>query len=340
MQAPFASSMSLTKNLSTVLVVVGILIACYYPSAFSQLPEYAIQRDVVYGGGQVKASAQPATRNLLLDAYFPVAGGETSRLNPAVILAFGGAFHRGDKGDFHFNEDGASDSSMADYCMALVQRGFACFSIEYRLTPEDPVFPDHFDQSILMPKALLESPIVTGRVEFVRKKMGLPPLNGRSRERLWNATFAAVEDMEVALNFVRSNASVYNVDPARIAIGGFSAGAMTAINLAYGAQADVQAVVALSGTNWGHALDKTVRETAPPLLLFAGQWDLPGIRRGSAYIVNLLQSRGVAVSQAWVPGFGHFYPMQAPSLSAQFEKVSIIDRLTHFLNENLRVRSG
>ena len=55
-----------------------------------------------------------------------------------------------------------------------------------------------------MPKRLLESPIVTGRVEFVRQKMGLPPLDEHSREQLWNATFAAVDDMEAALNFVRT----------------------------------------------------------------------------------------------------------------------------------------
>ncbi len=142
-----------------------------------------------------------------------------------------------------------------------------------------------------MPKRLLESPIVTGRVEFVRQKMGLPSLDEQSREQLWNATFAAVDDMEAALNFVRTNSKRYNVDPKAIALGGFSAGAMTAIILAYGKHADVSAVVALSSTSWGYNLNLTLLEDAPPLLLFAGQWDLPGIRQGSAGIAHLFKSR-------------------------------------------------
>lgn len=316
-----------------VLATVG-----HHSNAFAQPTEYEFLGDVVYGSGTVNASSQAADRDLLLDAYLPIDQSEDAPSKPAVVLAFGGAFHRGEKGDFQFSEDGASDSSMADYCAALAQRGYACFSIEYRLTPEDPALPEGLDNSILMPKRLLDSPIVTGRVEFVRQRMGLPPLNDQSREQLWNATFAAVDDMDTALSFIRANAEGYNIDPERIAIGGFSAGAMTAINLAYGKQAEVRAVVALSGTSWGYDLSKTVSQGAPPLLLFAGQWDLTGIRHGSAGIAKLFQSRNLPVSQAWVPGFGHFYPMEAPSLSTQFDQASIIDRLTRFLSQELQVQ--
>ncbi|MEP2552269.1 MAG: dienelactone hydrolase family protein, partial [Marinomonas sp.] len=191
------------------------------------------------------------------------------------------------------------------------------------------------DQSMLMPKALLNSPIVTGRVELVRKRMNLPPLNDQSRQQLWNATFAAVEDMESALGFIRQNADDLNVDPDRIALGGFSAGAMTAINLAYGKGADVQAVISLSGTSWGYDLNKTLNKDAPPLLLIAGQWDLQGIQMGSAGIAKLFKSRGVSSTEAWVPGFGHFYPKEAPSLSAGFDKSAVIDRLTKFLQREM-----
>lgn len=311
----------------------------HHSSAFARSQEHELQRDIVYGVGTVNASTQPVGRDLYLDAYVPIASSDNSDARPAIIFAFGGAFHRGDKGDFQYSEDGASDSSMADYCMALVRRGFACFSIEYRLAPQDPALPEDLDESIIMSKRLLQSPLVTGRVEFVRQRMNLPPLDDQSREQLWNATFAAVEDMEAALGFVRANAKDYNVDPDRIALGGFSAGAMTAINLAYGKGADVRAVVALSGTSWGYDLNKTVSENAPPLLLFAGQWDLTGIRHGSANIANLFESRGAPITQAWVPGFGHFYPMEAPSLSIQFVQASVIDRLTGFLSDNTQSRS-
>lgn len=330
--------MNQAKRLLSALTLCALALVGHHTTGLAQSAEYEVRSDVVYGRGLVGLSSEPTTRDLLLDAYVPVQDANDANPAPAIIFAFGGAFHRGEKGDFQFNEDGASDSSMADYCLALVRRGFACFSIEYRLMPEDPAPPAAMDESILMSKRLLESPIVTGRVEFVRQKMSLPPLDDQSREQLWNATFAAVEDMESALNFVRENSLRFNVDPNRIALGGFSAGAITAINLAYGRQADVRAVVALSGTSWGYDLNKTLAEDAPPLLLFAGQWDLPGIRQGSAGIASLFKSRGAPLSQSWVPGFGHFYPMEAPSLSDQFDQASVIDRLTRFLNEELQTR--
>ena len=304
--------------------------------AIAQAAEYEIKPNVVYGTGIVNAYTLPLDRDLYLDAYIPRAVGSEAP-TPAVILAFGGAFHRGEKGDFQFSEDGASDSSMADYCTALARRGFACFSIDYRLVPDDPALPSDLDDSKLMPKALLKNPAITSRIEFVRQKMGLPSLDENSREQLWNGTFAAIQDMETALNFVRANAQEFRVAPNKIAIGGFSAGAITAINLAYGKRADVQAVVALSGTSWGYDLNKTVSKDAPPILMFAGQWDLPGIRLGSASIAQLFQSRSAPLTQAWVPGFGHFYPMEAPSLAAQFDQQSIIDRVVHFLNETLQM---
>src|SRR3546814_19851764 len=71
---------------------------------------------------------RPRERDLLVDVYRPVAGGKPLANRPAVIMAFGGAFHRGDKGEEHFTEDGAQDSSMADYCRRFARDGYACFS--------------------------------------------------------------------------------------------------------------------------------------------------------------------------------------------------------------------
>ena len=45
--------------------------------------------------------------------------------------------------------------------------------------------------------------------------------------------------MRTALGFIKDHAKDYNIDAQRIALSGFSAGAMTAINLAYGEGADV-----------------------------------------------------------------------------------------------------
>lgn len=291
-------------------------------------------RNTVYGYGAINVSGDSQERPLLLDAYLPPPPEGRNEATPAIIMAFGGAYHRGEKGDFQFYEDGAHDSSMADYCEAFAARGIACFSIDYRLTPEDPAMPEGIDTSQLLPENLLLNPLVTGRVEVVRARMGLPPLDDTSRRQLWNATFAAVDDLETALGFVRDNAQSYNIDPEQVALGGFSAGAMTAMNLAYGKGADIVAVISLSGTIWGYDLEKTVASDGPPLLMFAAQSDLAGIRQGSGQIANVLTARGVSVTQAWVPGFGHFYPMEAPSLSSGFETSSVLERSLDFLGRS------
>ena len=319
--------------MTRILTIIALLFAT--PVGADDKPLYSVQHDIIYGSGIVDATTnEPRRRPMRMDAYLPEVTDNEDAAYPAIIMAFGGAYHRGGKRDYRFTEDGAQDSSMADYCRALAARKIACFSIDYRLTQDDAAFPKKINRQDLMPKKLLNSPLVTGRVELVRRRMGLPPLDDKSREQLWNATFAAVEDMQNALGFVRANAARFNINGGKIALGGFSAGAMTAINLAYGVYADVAAVVSLSGTNWGYNLNKTLKADAPPLLLFAGQWDLPGIRTGSGMLAQLFDGKNIPHEQAWVPGFGHFYPMQAPSLSARFEKSSVIERMERFLHEN------
>lgn len=202
---------------------------------------------------------------------------------------------------------------MADYCRALAARGTACFSIDYRLTPEDPKLPEGLDPSKFMSKELLKSPIVTGRVETVRKRMGLKPLDKTSREHLWNATFAAIEDMRTALNFIKGKAEDFNIDADRIAVGGFSAGAMTAINLAYAEGADIKAVISLSGTSWGYDLNKSLSNDAPPLLIFAGQWDLHGIQQGSAAITDYLRQKTSLFPRLGFPTLDTFIPWRPPA---------------------------
>jgi acetyl esterase/lipase len=61
----------------------------------------------------------------------------------------------------------------------------------------------------------------------------------------------AAADAQTAVRFLRSNAVKYGIDPNRIAIGGSSAGAITALNVGYSSSEDppasVRAVVSLSG---------------------------------------------------------------------------------------------
>ncbi len=61
----------------------------------------------------------------------------------------------------------------------------------------------------------------------------------------------ATEDSQTAVRFLRTNAATYGIDPERIAIGGSSAGAIAAMNVAYSTSEDptarVGAAVGISG---------------------------------------------------------------------------------------------
>ena len=61
----------------------------------------------------------------------------------------------------------------------------------------------------------------------------------------------AAADAQTAVRFLRTNAATYGIDPDRIAIGGSSAGAITALNVGYSSSEDpsarVRAAVSLSG---------------------------------------------------------------------------------------------
>jgi acetyl esterase/lipase len=83
----------------------------------------------------------------------------------------------------------------------------------------------------------------------------------------------ATQDAQTAVSFLRTNAATYGIDPARIAIGGSSAGAITAMEVGYdtggNATSGVRAAVSLSGAN----LLSKVGAGDAPALLFHGTAD-------------------------------------------------------------------
>ncbi len=296
----------------------------------------AIQTDVVYGQGLVGISGPaPKLRDLKMDVYRPVSAGNEAR--PAVIMVFGGAFHRGGRGMARFEEDGASDSAMGEYCQAFAAAGYVCLSIDYRLTPEDPALPKTLDTAVLIPKAALKAPGADNRIDVVRGRMGLPPLDDASREQLWNTMFAATEDLANAVAYARTNAGKLGIDPDRLAVGGFSSGGITALSAVYGAGLPVKAVISLSGGPGAYDLRKTVRAGMPPGLFIIGQNDLAGVQVTTRPLLGLLNAAGIKTEAAWMPGFGHFYPMGAVSLGADMSKQTLRTRILRFLDSNLGV---
>ena len=80
--------------------------------------------DVKYGIGGVGYGAErgPARyRDLKLDIYRPRL--EADQPRPALIMAFGGAFHRGSKGSEVFEGENPT-TAVAEYCREFARRGY------------------------------------------------------------------------------------------------------------------------------------------------------------------------------------------------------------------------
>lgn len=146
------------------------------------------EMDVVY--------SKIESRELHLDAFYK----KFSKSNPAVIMIHGGGWKSGDK------------SQMQIYAQELALKGYSCFTIEYRLSPEAK-YP------------------------------------------------AAILDVKSAIQFIKSNATRFNVDKTRVAVLGCSSGGQIAAligttngNLEFesqsglnGQNANVQAIIDLDG---------------------------------------------------------------------------------------------
>jgi predicted esterase len=109
----------------------------------------------------------------------------------------------------------------------------------------------------------------------------------------------AAADAQTAVRFLRTNAATYGVDPNRIAIGGSSAGAITALNVGYSTSEDpsagVRAAVSLSGA---HLVVGTISQGDAPALdfhcttdpLVSYQWAVNTINAAKAYTDAVLES--------------------------------------------------
>jgi len=277
------------------------------PDAFlAKRHDVEVERDVPYGRGRVGVSSTPSWRTLALDVYRPRTGGDVpAGGRPGLLLAFGGAFHRGSKEADEYEGATQRNTPVAAYCRQFARRGYVAFSIDYRLVQEDP---DPGTTRVVQDPAA----VPTSRVDAVREMLGLPPATART---VWAGIEAASDDMAAAIAFVREQAARWSLDPRRLAIGGFSAGARTALNAAYGERAPVAAVVALSGFMAEADLRHWVRPGGgPPVLLVTAEHDLDYVAQHAEGMRRHFESAGVS-HEAWrVPGADHFYPAHAPAV--------------------------
>jgi acetyl esterase/lipase len=133
----------------------------------------------------------------------------------------------------------------------------------------------------------------------------------------------ALEDAQTAVRFLRTNAAMYGIDVTRIAIGGSSAGAITALNVGFSSSEDPTAAVAgavsLSGSNLLGGIDSG----DAPSLAFHGTADTVVPYQWAVNTVNQAAAAGLdSFLTAWT-GAGHVPYVQ--------HRTEILDQTTNFL---------
>jgi acetyl esterase/lipase len=164
----------------------------------------------------MKFAGDYAVRNVTrptLTPFLPKAGKATGE---AVIVAPGGAFLLL-----------AMDLEGWSVARALADRGITAFVLKYRVN-ESPADQKEFDAFAGQRFAQIMRLAATGEMAPDAKEP------------------RATEDALAAIKFVRANAKKWGIDPARVGMMGFSAGAMTSLNAALAPNAaDRPAYVAL-----------------------------------------------------------------------------------------------
>jgi acetyl esterase/lipase len=233
-----------------VLVVVGVAAAaCAAPGGTNPkryvdlvFPQAATTQNVTYATAPDLVTGAPV--DLKFDVFTPA--GDTLTNRPAIVWVHGGGFRAGTK------------DATAPVASEYARRGYVTLSINYRLDPGNRC-QDVQDGKITDPDEL-----------------------AAETDRCRAAVFAAQHDTQAAVRFVRAKAAGYGVDPDKIAVGGFSAGAVTALHLAYrsddpgdvgdfdGLDSRVQAALAASGCNYDPA---SIGAGDAPVFLLHAEFD-------------------------------------------------------------------
>jgi len=324
------------KQAMVVLVVlVTMFVACSQSKA-QETAGHKLTTDVVYGEGKIEQNGKVVVRELQMDVYEPDENSiVTSR--PGVVLVHGGAWHRGGRQFPPYEQFGGVHSMMEDYAKILAPLGYVCFVIEYRLVPDNPVPEIEPNAEGLQRYEQILTDAGIERLTLVRSEMGLSVLTKDDSLILWNGILAGAEDVKMAIDFVRSSSETFGVDPDRIALGGHSAGAGNTLNAAYGLKADVAAIFPMSPAVIGFDMDEVVDSPdLPPMLLLASQNDLGAVLEGIPGLLKTVQKAGAAHDFVWVPGFAHFYPTGAVSLSSDGTRMSVGQRVVKFLDSHLK----
>jgi dienelactone hydrolase len=137
------------------------------------------------------------------------------------------------------------------------------------------------------------------------------------------AILEALADAQTAVRFLRTNAATYGIDPGRIAIGGSSAGAITALNVGFSSSEDPSAAVGAAVSLSGGALFVTIDSGDAPSLDFHGTADPLVPYPLAVYTQSLALAAGLDSFLTTFVGAGHVPYVQ--------HRTEILDQTQNFL---------
>jgi para-nitrobenzyl esterase len=283
--------------MKTIKFVFLVTVACFASilptiakAAHTGNDSIKVIRDLRYAA-RPDSIGKDTSSDRLLDLHLPVAG-KPGKL-PVIILIHGGGFSGGDK------------KSTDALSVALSKYGYAVVNINYRLQ--------------------LKRKKVAGASASANMAAGLP--ESGFHPALRNAVTIASEDAQLALKWVKENAGQYQFDLKKVAMGGGSAGAMTALYTTYASRQKVLPVKAVINL-WGGLEDvNNIQKGSAPLLTFHGDQDkLINVSFAKA-IQSKKQDEGDNLSELYVmEGKGHarydyILKEKVPQIAAFLKKV-------------------
>lgn len=207
------------------------------------IPTPAQQGAIELGTGRLPNATAPESwyrqydrafaRNVTVATLTPFLPDRAKATGTAVIVAPGGGFR-----DLSMENEGS------DVARALAARGVAAFVLKYRLIPTPPDM-GAFEQSMTR--------------MFAGAARGRPPGSG-----IGGDLAPQLADSRAAFDLVRKRAADWHVDPARIGMIGFSAGAMLTLQTALREQ-DLKP--AFIGIIYGPLDPEAVPADAPPMFV-------------------------------------------------------------------------
>ena len=308
----------------------------YFTDTDPEVVRYRVVTDVPFGEGKVLKDGKEDVLELTMDVYYPLEAADSPR--PAIILAYGGAHHRGNPRVTYVGL-GSQTTTMSQYAMRYAEEGLVAFTIRYRVAADNPIIGPYegFTEDDL-DTDFFKTPAAIDQANIIRGQMGLEPLTTDTAVPIMKAAvIAGAEDLRSAVRFVKQSSDEFNVDPERIALMGFSAGAVTAINVAYGMQEDVAAVIVNSGYPSVFNMERlvTAESDVPPALIFMAQNDYAVVDMELPPFLKHLSAVGAEYYFNWVPAHGHFYPSGTASLGSDGSKMSIEARSIQFVKKQL-----